>query len=139
VPYFHSVDGEYIRANPPVEAAVRRELFFNLIHESRHAFNMAHSLQKQMGRTWTPPNWMPLESNKQELSLMNYPDAATPGGGGGANASWFYQRFGFRFDDGELLFMRQAPASPWRWAPQSGSPTTAASSAAAWTRGSSWS
>jgi hypothetical protein len=108
--YFHSVDGEYIRANPPFEEAVRRELFFNLIHETGHAFNMAHSFQKQMGRAWLPPNWMTLESNKQALSFMNYPDAATPGGGAGANASWFYRRFGFRFDDGELLFMRHAPA-----------------------------
>jgi hypothetical protein len=40
---------------------------------------------------------------------MNYPDSATPGAGAGANATWFYKRFGFRFDEGELLFLRHAP------------------------------
>jgi len=108
-PYFHTVAGAYIKANPPGAEAVKRELFFNLIHETGHAFNLAHSFQKQGGGAWRPPAWMPLLTNNQALSWMNYPDSATPSPGAGANASWFYRRFRFRFDDGELLFLRHAP------------------------------
>ncbi|HET7460073.1 MAG TPA: hypothetical protein VFJ82_02450 [Longimicrobium sp.] len=108
-PYFHTVGGGYIQANPPFDEAVRRELFFNLIHETGHAFNLAHSFQKEEGGAWSPPNWMPLASDNQALSWMNYPDQATPSPGAGANATWFYRRFRWRFDDGELLFMRHAP------------------------------
>ena len=106
-PFFHTVQGEYIRANPPEEEAVRRELFFNLIHETGHAFNLAHSFQKGLGGGWKAPSWMPLSTNNQALSWMNYPDSATPGGAG-FNASWFYKRFRFNFDKGELLFLRHA-------------------------------
>jgi hypothetical protein len=109
-PFFHTDEGEYPRANPPVAEAVRRELFFNLIHETGHAFNLAHSFQKGEGAGWRAPAWMPLSSNAQSLSWMNYPDAAAQGmGGGPSNATWFYRRFRFRFDDGELLFLRHAP------------------------------
>jgi hypothetical protein len=113
-PYFHTEAGAYPRANPPAAEAVRRELFFNLIHETGHAFNLAHSFDKQVvggpgEMAWRPPPWMPMRSNKQALSWMNYPDAATPSGNAGANATWFYQRFRFRFDDPELLFLRHAP------------------------------
>jgi hypothetical protein len=108
-PYFHTVEGDYIKANPPEKEAVKRELFFNLIHETGHAFNLAHSFQKELEGGWSPPSWMPLKTNSQSLSWMNYPDSATPGGGAGANATWFYKRFRFRFDEGELLFMRHAP------------------------------
>lgn len=38
---------------------------------------------------------------------MNYPDEATPGAG--TAAAWFYERFRFRFDDGENLYLRHAP------------------------------
>jgi hypothetical protein len=107
-PFFHTVQGEYIRANPPEEEAVRRELFFNLIHETGHAFNLAHSFQKGLGGGWKAPSWMPMRTNNQALSWMNYPDSATPGGAG-FNASWFYKRFRFTFDSGELLFLRHAP------------------------------
>jgi hypothetical protein len=115
-PYFHTEAGAYARANPPAADAVRRELFFNLIHETGHAFNLAHSFDKQLvggpgEMAWRPPPWMPLKTNKQALSWMNYPDAASPGGNSGANATWFYQRFRFRFDDPELLFLRHAPDS----------------------------
>jgi Zn-dependent M28 family amino/carboxypeptidase len=114
-PFFHTTAGGYIVANPPVAEAVKRELFFNLIHETGHAFNLAHSFQKQLvgapgEGAWTPPVWMPLTSNDQALSWMNYPDRATPGAAG-LNASWFYNRFRFRFDDTELLFLRHAPES----------------------------
>ena len=108
-PHFHTVNGAYIQANPPQEEAVKRELFFNLIHETGHAFNLAHSFQKEAGMGWRPPSWMPMKTDNQALSWMNYPDAATPGGGAGANATWFYNRFRFRFDRSELLFLRHAP------------------------------
>lgn len=108
-PYFHTAEGGYVQANPPHEEAIRRELFFNLMHETGHAFNLAHSFQKELGEGWEPPAWMPMRTDAQALSWMNYPDAATPNGGAGANASWFYRRFRFRFDPGELLFLRHAP------------------------------
>ncbi|MCZ6666573.1 MAG: M20/M25/M40 family metallo-hydrolase, partial [Gammaproteobacteria bacterium] len=104
-PFFHSVNGAYIRANPPEAEAVERELFFNLIHESGHAFNLAHSFQKTLGAPWHAPNWSPMQSDSQALSWMNYPDSASPG----LNATWFYERFRFRFDDSENLFLRHAP------------------------------
>jgi len=107
-PYFHTIQGDYIKANPPFEEAVKRELFFNLIHETGHAFNLAHSFQKELGQGWQAPAWMPLRTDDQALSWMNYPDQATPGGSG-ANATWFYNRFRFRFDTSELLFLRHAP------------------------------
>ncbi len=106
-PYFHTEAGGYIQANPPTVEAVQRELFFNLIHESGHAFNLAHSFQKTLGSPWAAPSWMPLTSDTQALSWMNYPDGASPG----ANATWFYDRFRFCFDDNENLFLRHAPAS----------------------------
>jgi hypothetical protein len=106
-PHFHTAEGEYPRSNPPAAEAARRELFFNLIHESGHAFNLAHSFQKRGGTPWSPPPWMPLRDAPQALSFMNYPDEATPGAG--AAAAWFYERFRFRFDDGENLYLRHAP------------------------------
>ena len=108
-PFFHTPEGGYPQANPPAQEAVKRELFFNLIHETGHAFNLAHSFQKNLGGAWRAPAWMPLATNPQALSWMNYPDSATPPGGVPLNASWFYSRFRFRFDEGELLFLRHAP------------------------------
>ncbi|HWW75705.1 MAG TPA: hypothetical protein VNZ44_09930, partial [Pyrinomonadaceae bacterium] len=108
-PFFHTPTGGYISANPPVNEAVKRELFFNLIHETGHAFNLAHSFQKEMGGVWKPPSWMPVKTDNQALSWMNYPDQATPVPGPTPNATWFYRRFRFRFDRGELLFLRHAP------------------------------
>lgn len=112
-PLFHTPTGDYIVANPPVNEAIKRELFFNLIHETGHAFNLAHSFQKtlEQGSAWNAPTWAPVRSDNQALSWLNYPDRATPSGGAGLNASWFYKRFKFRFDDGELLFLRHAPAA----------------------------
>ncbi|MGI9022212.1 MAG: hypothetical protein ACR2HV_03045 [Acidimicrobiales bacterium] len=106
-PHFHTAEGAYPQSNAPAPEAARRELFFNLIHESGHAFNLAHSFQKRSGTPWAPPAWMPLADTPQALSWMNYPDEATPGGG--SAAAWFYERFRFRFDDGENLFLRHAP------------------------------
>lgn len=115
-PYFHTEEGEYCAANPPAREAAQRELFFNLVHETGHAFNLAHSFDKQLEQApgehaWSPPPWMPLRADAQALSFMNYPDSATPTGDAGANATWFYRRFRWRFDDSELLFLRHAPES----------------------------
>ncbi|WP_218822240.1 M28 family metallopeptidase [Geodermatophilus pulveris] len=113
-PHFHTEAGAYPQANPPAAQAARRELFFDLVHETGHAFNLAHSFQKQAVLTepgsgpWPAPSWMPLVDAPQSLSWMNYPDEASPGAG--SNATWFYDRFRFRFDDGENLFLRHAPA-----------------------------
>lgn len=108
-PFFHTAAGGYVQANPPHDEAIKRELFFNLIHETGHAFNLAHSFQKHLGRGWTPPAWSPLQSNAQAMSWMNYPDQAQASLA--PNASWFYKRFRFRFDRDELLFLRHAPES----------------------------
>ena len=113
-PFFHTAGGAYPQANPPAAQAAERELFFDLIHETGHAFNLAHSFQKQSvfdpgEQAWPAPSWMPLVTDPQALSWMNYPDEASPGSG--LNATWFYNQFRFRFDDNELLFMRHAPAS----------------------------
>lgn len=113
-PHFHTAGGAYPQANPPAAESARRELFFDLVHETGHAFNLAHSFQKQAvladpgSGGWPAPAWMPLQSNAQSLSWMNYPDEASPGSG--LSAEWFYDRFRFRFDDGENLFLRHAPA-----------------------------
>ena len=112
-PFFHTAGGGYCQANPPAADAAKRELFFDLIHETGHAFNLAHSFQKQAvfdpgDVAWPAPSWMPLVTDPQALSWMNYPDEASPGAG--SNATWFYERFRFRFDDGENLFLRHAPA-----------------------------
>lgn len=114
--YFHATTGGYPQANPPAAEAAERELFFNLIHETGHAYNLAHSWQKHLGTPWPAPSWMPMASSDTSLSWMNYPDRPTAG----ANATWFYDRFRFRFDDNENLFLRHAPgqyvqmgAEPW--------------------------
>ncbi len=104
-PYFHTTSGGYIQANPPEDEAVARELFFNLVHETGHAFNLAHSWQKTQGEEWGAPSWMPVTDDDDALSWMNYPDRPSPG----ANATWFYERFRFRFNDEENLFLRHAP------------------------------
>lgn len=109
-PFFHSPDGAYPLANPPAAEAARRELFFNLIHETGHAFNLAHSFDKTHpgGVAWSAPPWMRLTASPQALSWMNYPDQASPPRGS-LKAKSFYDRFRFRFDDNENLFLRHAP------------------------------
>lgn len=110
-PHFHTVTGDYIVDNPPEAEAVQRELFFNTIHETGHAFNLAHSWQKTSGTPWTPPTWMPLTNDAQALSWVNYPESASGSVSPDYYATWFYDRFRFRFIDDELLFLRHAPAS----------------------------
>lgn len=110
---YHSTTGDYIVANPPTAEAIRRELFFNLMHESGHAFNLYHSFRKTSATPWMPPFWMPLANENLATSWMNYPERASSIGTGmsGDNATYFYRRFRFQFDNDELLFMRHAPAS----------------------------
>lgn len=118
-PFFHTAAGAYPKANPPADKAAQRELFFDLIHETGHTFNLAHSWQKQLGTppeevAWAAPSWMPLVAEPTALSWMNYPDMATSSAGASTkpnDAKWFYDRFRFRFSDSELLFLRHAPAS----------------------------
>jgi hypothetical protein len=83
-------------ANPA--AWVNRMFFWTAIHEMGHGFNLAHSWQKHLG---TP--WIPLTSDGEARSFMNYPYNVS----GGQSA--FFSNFEFRFIDQELLFMRHAP------------------------------
>lgn len=85
--------------DPNPTAWVTRMLFWTACHEMGHAFNLAHSWQKSLG---TP--WIPLADEPEERSFMNYPYNVS----GGQTA--FFADFEYRFSDGELLFMRHAPA-----------------------------
>lgn len=90
-------------ANPPAGDAnpaawVNRMFFWTAIHEMGHGFNLAHAWQKHLG---TP--WIPLVSDPEARSFMNYPFRVS----GGQSA--FFSDFQFRFLDQELLFMRHAP------------------------------
>jgi hypothetical protein len=81
-------------------AWVRRMRFWTAAHEMGHTFNLAHSWQKALGTSW-----IPLANEPSALSFMNYPYRVPPG-----PQNVFFQNFEFRFSDGELLFMRHAPA-----------------------------
>lgn len=86
-------------AGDPAPAAwVDRMMFWTAVHEMGHAFNLAHSWQKHLG---TP--WIPLSSEPEARSFMNYPFRVA----GGQSA--FFADFEFRFSDPELVFMRHAP------------------------------
>jgi hypothetical protein len=73
--------------------------FWTACHEMGHAFNLAHSWQKEAGSPW-----IPLVNDSEARSFMNYPFRVA----GGETA--FFADFAFRFIDPELLFMRHAPA-----------------------------
>ncbi len=75
-----------------------RMRFWTAIHEMGHAFNLAHSWQKELG---TP--WITLANEPEVRSFMNYPFRVA---GGQAK---FFADFEYRFSDAELLFMRHAP------------------------------
>ena len=68
-------------------------------HEMGHTFNLAHSWQKSLGTSW-----IPLSDEPNAFSYMNYPYRVPPG-----PETVFFQNFGYRFSDNELLFMRHAP------------------------------
>lgn len=88
-------------ANP--EAWVQRMRFWTACHEMGHSFNLAHSWQKQHPPEWGNA-WIPLTNEPEARSFMNYPFNVS----GGQTA--FFADFEYRFSDGELLFMRHAPA-----------------------------
>ncbi len=91
-------------ADPPArdkkpEEWVRRMTFWTTCHEMGHCFNLAHSWEKGAGSQ----DWIPLRSDTEARSFMNYPYNVR----GGQSA--FFSDFEFRFGDSELLFMRHAP------------------------------
>ncbi|WP_244470935.1 hypothetical protein [Microvirga massiliensis] len=86
-------------AGDPAPAAwIERNVYWTAVHEIGHAFNLAHAWQKHLG---TP--WIPLMSDSESRSFMNYPYGVM----GGEQA--FFSNFEFRFSDDELVFMRHAP------------------------------
>src|SRR6266511_2579511 len=87
-------------AGDPAPAAwVKRMRFWTAAHEMGHTFNLAHSWQKSLGTSW-----IPLSDEPNAFSYMNYPYRVQPG-----PETVFFQNFGYRFSDNELLFMRHAP------------------------------
>lgn len=85
------------------DAWVQRMRFWTACHEMGHSFNLAHSSQKQHPPEWGTA-WIPLANEPEARSFMNYPHNVS----GGQTA--FFADFEYRFSDGELLFMRHAPA-----------------------------
>ncbi|NEQ39610.1 MAG: hypothetical protein F6K40_26490 [Okeania sp. SIO3I5] len=81
------------------DAIIKRHHFRTMIHEIGHAFNLAHSWQKQSGSRWHSS----VVNEPNAGSFMNYPRKVA----GGEDAYW--RDFGFRFSDQELLFLRHAP------------------------------
>jgi hypothetical protein len=75
--------------------------FWTAVHEMGHAFNLAHSWQKDHPPAWGTP-WIPLANDPEARSFMNYPFNVQ----GGEAA--FFADFEHRFIDPELLFMRHA-------------------------------
>ncbi len=72
--------------------------FWTACHEMGHAFNLAHSWQKELGAPW-----IPISNEPEVRSFMNYPFRVSGG------QTKFFSDFKFRFSDQELLFMRHAP------------------------------
>jgi len=86
------------------KAWVERRKFFTACHEMGHCFNLAHSEEKWQKKE---TSWIHLENEPEARSFMNNPFEVK---GGDADAP-FFADFRYRFSDGELLFMRHAPAS----------------------------
>lgn len=84
--------------DPQPDAWVARMRFWTACHEMGHAFNLAHSWQKELGASW-----IPLRNEAEARSFMNYPYNVN----GGQTA--FFSNFAYRFSEQELLFMRHAP------------------------------
>ena len=78
---------------------IQRNIFYTACHEMGHGFNLYHSWIKTLNA-----DWIPLTDEPEARSFMNYPNNVN----GGQTA--FFSDFEFRFDDGELLFMRHAPS-----------------------------
>jgi hypothetical protein len=92
--------------DPVPEAWVKRMAFWTAVHEMGHAFNLAHAWQKHLGNAW-----MPMTSNFEQMTYMNYPFLFPTGSFSEANTIAFFRQFDFRFTDEELLFLRHAPES----------------------------
>jgi hypothetical protein len=94
-----------VPAGDPNPAAWRqRMVFWTVVHEMGHAFNLAHSWQKALGFPLVTGNpWIPLTNQPEARSFMNYPFNVS----GGESA--FFSDFRLRFSDEELIFMRHAP------------------------------
>ena len=96
----------FIKNAPVGDAApaawVARMRFWTAVHEMGHAFNLAHSWQKEHPPHWGTP-WIPLANELEARSFMNYPYNVS----GGQTA--FFSDFDYRFSNQELLFMRHAP------------------------------
>ncbi len=94
-----------VPAGDPNPAAWRnRSVYWTAVHEMGHAFNLAHSWQKALGRPQVEGDpWIALANEPEARSFMNYPDRVS----GGQQS--FFSNFEFRFSDNELIFMRHAP------------------------------
>ena len=110
--HFHCRNGPYYsQENHPEKEAAQRQLFFSFIHETGHAFNLAHphDMHKGPGSVWAAPPWMPHVTSPTEAkdyTWMNYPWIETKS----YDFSSFYNHFRFQFNDAENLFLRHAPA-----------------------------
>jgi hypothetical protein len=100
--FYDSFISEAPPGDPAPGDAITRLHFWTAVHEMGHAFNLAHSWQKELGPPWGSP-WIPLVNEPEARSFMNYPYGVS----GGESA--FFSDFEYRFSDGELLFMRHAP------------------------------
>lgn len=87
--------------DPNPDAWRRRSRFWTACHEMGHAFNLAHSWQKDYPSFGS--SWIPLVNDPEARSFMNYPTRVS----GGQSA--FFSDFEYRFIDPELLFLRHAP------------------------------
>jgi hypothetical protein len=97
--FYDSFVSEPPAADPASDAAVDRMRFWTAVHEMGHAFNLAHSWQKELGVPWQG-----LLNEPEVRSFMNYPYRVS----GGPTA--FFADFAYAFSPGELLFMRHAPS-----------------------------
>ncbi|NND34628.1 MAG: hypothetical protein HKN76_18725, partial [Saprospiraceae bacterium] len=87
----------------PSPAAWRQRMkFWTTVHEMGHAFNLAHSWQKELVWNGYGP-WIPLQDDNEARSFMNYPFNVQGG------QQKFFEDFEFRFIDSEYLFLRHAP------------------------------
>lgn len=100
--FTESFIGDLPAGDPAAEAFRARMRFWTTVHEMGHAFNLAHSWDKQHPANWGTP-WVPMADEPEARSFMNYPFNVA----GGQTA--FFADFRYRFSDQELLFMRHAP------------------------------
>jgi hypothetical protein len=100
--FYNSFISEPPTGDDAPDAWVNRMRFWTAVHEMGHAFNLAHSWQKQHPPSWGT-SWIPLVNEPEARSFMNYPYNVSDG------QTAFFSDFEFRFSDQELLFMRHAP------------------------------